>query len=69
MESISDVEFIVAVKYEGDHVLSELSKYGEIEYKSPVLNVVYLKTNKYKELFEIDGVIDVNESTKGRIYQ
>lgn len=56
------------ITYKDKKTLDELSKLGSITYKSPVINVLFMDTNKSKkELLKLDGVMSVTLPTKGRL--
>lgn len=56
------------ITYKNKETFEELSKLGSITYKSPVINVVFIDTDKSKnELLKIDGVMSATLSTKGRL--
>lgn len=56
------------ITYKDKKTLEQLSKIGSITYKSPVINVLFMDTNKSKtELQKVDGVMSVTLPTKGRL--
>ena len=65
--NINDLEFVISITYDENLKLEELKKLGTVEYTSPILNVIYLKTNKYKEVLELDGVLTINDTVKGKL--
>lgn len=57
------------VRIKDKSVVKELKRFGKVSYVSELINVVGLDTNArviYK-IKEIDGVVDVRESSKGVI--
>lgn len=56
------------ITYKDKKTLEQLSKLGSITYKSQVINVLFMDTNKSKkELLKLDGVMSVTLPTKGRL--
>lgn len=56
------------VSYSNESVIDTLSEFGEITYKSPVINVVSLKTNYPQEIIEkIKGVTAIRREARGRL--
>lgn len=56
------------ITYENKETIKELSKLGSITYKSPVINVLFIDTEKSKnELMMVEGVMSVTLPRKGRL--
>jgi len=56
------------ITYKDKKTLEQLSKLGSITYKSQVINVLFIDTNKSKkELLKVDGVMSATLPTKGRL--
>jgi len=56
------------IRYKDKESLELLSKLGSIIFKSPVVNTLFIDTDKSKnELLKVDGVMSVTLPRKGRL--
>lgn len=56
------------IKFDDESTLNVISQHGEITYRSPILNLIGIKTDTSKEeLLNIEGVLSVNKERTGRL--
>ena len=56
------------IKFDDESALKEVSGHGEITYRSPILNLIGIKTDTPKEeLLKIQGVLSVNKERTGKL--
>lgn len=68
MRSNNNISQQYIITYKDKKTLEQLSKLGSITYKSQVINVLFMDTNKSKtELLKVDGVMNATLPTRGRL--
>ncbi|MCL1700739.1 hypothetical protein [Lysinibacillus sp. Bpr_S20] len=56
------------IRYKNKETIKELSKLGSITYKSPVINVLFIDTEKsISELLKVEGVMSATLQKNGRL--